>query len=253
MSSLVGYLDFVKVPHIPNDPTTGLPYVNHYTGQKGQISVVGTYNNAGAATKVMAHYLPWLDNAVVSLTIPVMPQFGGGPKVFFTAAINGCSVFIKGTAKSPTIYHAGGATYRPEPNEGAKFWRDMMKTRKDTALGKIQAEVNKTMYVTDKKDKALGTANSRLFEQWLTANPQGFTIEDVSPTGCVFGLRDSGEWKFYLQENVSIRYTSVTIALGQPPVAKSHTLVRPMQIREIFPNGNGNATVAPALSRPFKA
>ena len=29
------------------------------------------------------------------------------PKIFFTAAINGCSVFVRGDPRSPTVTHAG--------------------------------------------------------------------------------------------------------------------------------------------------
>lgn len=240
---MVGYLNFTKIAHA--DPTIGM---------RGQIDVRGSYTPD--ATKVEAHYLPWLDQAIISLTIPPMPLYGGGTKYFFTASINGCSVFIKGPPTNPTVYHAGGNTYRSDPKQGAKFWRDMMKTRADTKAGKIVAEVNKTMYVTDKKDKMLGTANSRLFEQWMTmnpalitSNPNGITIMDVAPTACVFGRREAGLWTFYLQENVSIFYTS----LGADGITRTQCVVRPMQLREVYPNGGGNAMVAPGMSRLLKA
>jgi hypothetical protein len=153
--NLVGYINFTKVPHNT---------VN--AGQKGNIVVTGSYTFDPNAVAV--HYLPWYDQKIISLTIPPMPPNGGGTRYFFTAAINGCSVFFKGTPQSPTIFHAGGKTVKPgsDPKQGAEFWREMMKTRTETKTGKTLGEVNKTMYVTDRKDKALGTANSRLFDAW---------------------------------------------------------------------------------------
>lgn len=241
LGNLVGYLHFTKISHDTVGP-----------GQKGQLAVTGSY--MADATAVEAYFLPWYDQKIISLTIPTMPTYGGGPRYFFTAAINGCSVFIKGTAQNPTIFHAGGKTVKPgkDPKDGAKFWREMMKTRTETKTGKLMGEVNKTMYVTDRKDKLLGTANSRLFEQWLKQNPNGFRIEDVSPHGCVFGRRESGLWTFFLQENVTITYTSFLRQIDGSFNEKRHSVNRPMQVTEVFPNGQKNVKVTPLLSRPLK-
>jgi hypothetical protein len=241
VGNLVGYLQFTKVPHNT---------VN--SAQKGNIVVTGSYILDPSA--VEAYFLPWYDQKIISLTIPPMPTYGGGTRYFFTAAINGCSVFIKGSQQSPTIFHAGGKTVKPgsDPKDGAEFWRKMMKTRTETKTGKLLGEVNKTMYVTDRKDKFLGTSNSRLFEQWLKQNPNGFRIEDVDPHGCVFGRREGGLWTFYLQENVTITYTSF---LPQPDgsfLEKRHSVMRPMQVTEVFPNGKKHVKVTPLLSRPLK-
>jgi len=240
--NLVGYVNFTKVPHDTVDAT-----------QKGNVVVTGSYNFDPNAVEV--HYLPWYDQKIISLTIPPMPTYGGGTRYFFTAAINGCSVFFKGTPQSPTIFHAGGKTVKPgsDPKDGAEFWRKMMKTRTETGTGKILGEVNKTMYVTDRKDKALGTANSRIFEEWLKQSPHGFTIEDVDPHGCVFGRREGGLWTFYLQENVTITYTSFVPKDDGSVVEKRHSVMRPLQLTEVFPNGQKHVKVNPLLSRPLKA
>jgi hypothetical protein len=164
-------------------------------------------------------------------------------------------VFFKGTPKNPTIFHAGGKTVKPgsDPKQGAEFWRKMMKTRTETSTGKILTEVNKTMYVTDKKNKMLGTENSRIFEAWLKQNPNGFRIEDVDPHGCVFGRREGGDWTFYLQENVTITYTSFLLQPDGSVVEKKHMVMRPMQVTEVFPNGRKQVKVTPLLSRALKA
>jgi len=240
--NLVGYINFTKVPHNTADAP-----------QKGNIVVTGSYVFDPNAVEV--HYLPWYDQKIISLTIPPMPAMGGGTRYFFTAAINGCSVFFKGTQQSPTIFHAGGKTVKPgsDPKDGAAFWRKMMKTRAETKTGKILGEVNKTMYVTDRKDKALGTANSRLFDEWLRQNPNGFRIEDVDPHGCVIGRREGGLWTFYLQENVTITYTSFLPQPDGSVLEKQHSVMRPMQVTEVFPNGKKHVKVNPLLSRPLKA
>lgn len=246
-NQLIAYLDFVKVPHNPGQAAPQ---------RTGQIMVRGDYTVNPA--KVAAYFLPWLNNNIISLTIPQMPQFGGGPRYFFTAAISGCSIFIKGTEQSPTIYHAGGTTGRPKPKAGAKFWRDMMQTHNAT-MGPNVAEVNKTMYVTDKKDKAEGTANSRKFREWLKGNVGGqFLIEDVAPTGCVMGVRTGGLWKFYLQENATITYSQ----FNRVPVNRSfqnvkvvgttNVAMRPMLFRQIFPGGTAHVKLVPDLSRLLK-
>jgi hypothetical protein len=69
-------------------------------------------------------FLPWDSKRVLKMkiedyTTPTLPAYGTGPApavaidplpnpgVFFTAAINGCSVFAIGGTRSPSVYHAG--------------------------------------------------------------------------------------------------------------------------------------------------
>jgi len=242
---LEGYLSFIKIPHANG-------------GQTGQIRVSGDYNPD--PTKVKAYFLPWQDDKIISMAIPQMPQFGGNSRYFFTAAINGCSVFIKGTQQTPVIYHAGGSTGTKKPQAGARFWQTMMQSHNATQ-GPVGAEVNKTMYVTDKKDKGLGTEHSRKFKEWLKSDQSGnYLIEDIAPTGCVMGVRTGGLWTFYLQENATITYSSFVQQPGKffgtkkvPVTGSTRVVVRPMLFREIFPNGNGNAHFNPNLTRTLKA
>ena len=195
------------------------------------------------ATKVKSYFLPWLDDTIISLAIPAYDSsqpFGSNPRYFFTAAINGCSVFIKGTPQAPVIYHAGGNTNTKNPKAGARFWRDLMQSHNQTQ-GAIAAEVNKTMYVNDKKDKTMGTPHSRAFKQWLESNQSGnYLIEDVAPTGCVMGVRNSGAWTFYLQENVTVTYSEFQRTVHRfskdtktPVSGRQRIDVRPIMFREI--------------------
>lgn len=49
------------------------------------------------------YFLPWQQNAALELTIPAG---AGGPGVFMTSMLSGCTVQVHGTAASPTITHA---------------------------------------------------------------------------------------------------------------------------------------------------
>ncbi len=253
----IGYLDFQKQSH-----KTGTEF-----DISGQIKVTGNYTPD--PTKVAAYFLPWETEHVISLTIPPMLAHRQGVPYFFTAAINGCSVFVKGTPRNPTVYHAGGKTgYEHDPKKGARFWQNLLEkhalTRSKTA-GKTQGEVNKVDYTVDKVSVSqfsaginvvtkLGTANSRLFEDWLKqTSPGDCVIEDVAPTGCVFGLRNTvGDWSFYLQENATIRYHKFTLdATGHNLVKTTRSAMRPMQVTQFYP-GRAHAQFQPNLTRVLK-
>ena len=68
-------------------------------------------------------FLPWADLNIIRLTIPVKGTSNPDPDIFFTAAINGCSVFVQGSARHPTVYHAGGVT-NYAINDAVRFWRE---------------------------------------------------------------------------------------------------------------------------------
>lgn len=42
---------------------------------------------------------------------------GEDPDLFFTGMMNGCSLFVTGSAEEPTAYHINRATYMPEKTE----------------------------------------------------------------------------------------------------------------------------------------
>ncbi len=267
----IGYLNFTKISQ-GTDPAQRLKTIiaQHATGQ---VTVTGDYSPH--PTKVRSYFLPWQTNHIISLTIPqAQPGIVGAP-YFFTAAINGCSVFFKGTPKNPTVLHAGGSTGQEgDPAAGAAFWRDMLQTHVSTA-GVYEAEVNKVDYTVDKvksktftgptgtKDKVftkLGTAHSRKFEAWLKKDySNDYLIESVAPTGCVMGIRDnSGDWAFYLQENVSVTYykfqrvkTGFFTSKKQKIDASMNVVMRPMQLTKIFP-GSGHVKFTPAMDRVLK-
>lgn len=146
----------------------------------------------------------------------------GSPNRFFTAAINGCSVFVTGAANAPTVHHAGGDTSTNGLAAQAAFWRNLM-----VGLGHVGvAEVNKEDYIKNSTVLLDGgghtTQAARDYKAWLEADYAGeLEIEDVRPWGAVIGLRDgAGNWSFYLQENASVSY--YTLAQEEAHVQEVH-------------------------------
>lgn len=209
------------------------------------------------------YFLPWKPQAMVYMTIPRQGTRVGNPTppdpdIFFTAAINGCSVFIQGDPANPTIYHCGGdpdyPTTKRDPQVAATFWRNLVINSGEQGQ-RLRGEVNKTDYVLDittTNAAEKSTASSRQYESWLKANTDDTVrIKQVKPWGCVFGIRRNGNWTFYLQENATIQYATIRkkkIALG--PLKKKievevKEVGRPMHVREIYPNGAAIVNFSP--------
>jgi len=178
----------------------------------------GEARYAQSAGKVPVYWLPWdTAGAVISLQIPANPAQPNDidPDRFFTAAINGCSIFFQGTARNPTIFHAGGSTgAQPNAAGGAAFWRGLVQ---QIIGGQADGEVNKTHYITNdaatKKDPVFGgrvltTQAAKDYKSWLKNHQKKeLEIKNVDPWGCVMGIRDANrDWAFYLQENATTTF-----------------------------------------------
>lgn len=208
-------------------------------------------------------WLPWESRRMVKIKIgaqgaPLLDSLGNAlpnPNLFFTAAVSGCSVFVRGGTTTPSIYHGGidgkladGVNgkilvrgvfnknqFKRLGGSTPAFWRqvlsgmdyDMNKGDNDLLQGTVGAnkfnrvndpvaEVNTTHYTSDKGTHT--TRNSRNFESFLKkqAKSRGRRIDVVAPWGAVFGLRNGANWSFYLQQNVLIVYTKLA---GGPPVS----------------------------------
>lgn len=63
-------------------------------------------------------WLPYQRNSTRKMTLkdkrdaPVARREGGNPRVFFTSALNGCSVFIEGSREHPTVTHVNAGEFR---------------------------------------------------------------------------------------------------------------------------------------------
>ncbi|HEU4630716.1 MAG TPA: hypothetical protein VFS08_13275 [Gemmatimonadaceae bacterium] len=188
------------------------------------------------------YFQPWdSSGAIVRLRIPPKGTTDPDPDIFLTAAINGCSVFVQGSADSPTLYHAGGDTGQSDHNQAARFWREALaKHIRDSASargrGSLAAEVNKTEYV--KTPGTVGNATTpraQEYERWLKAKLDKagrFTVTMVNPWGCVMGIRTGTTWSFYLQENATVICNIVT-----KTGVEQRCYARPMALRQIFPGG----------------
>lgn len=211
---------------------------------------------------VPVYWLPWnTAGAAIRLTIPAYSPANPGPSIFFTAAINGCSVFFQGTAQNPTIYHCGGNTGQGDDvNHAVQFWQEVVQefVAFDAARGKNKGalaaqEVNKSHYIKTpgvgdgtrplKPGEGMSTALAMQYKAFLeNANKSWLRVEQVSPWACVMGVRDAAThaWKFYLQENATVIYHQLYKSTGLIKKTKSSEtwyVARPMSLREVFPNG----------------
>ena len=175
-----------------------------------------------SADRIPCFFLPWFSKTLVHMVLPELKAGAtaghGNPDLFFTAAINGCSVFVTGGQHQPRVVHGGidgGST--PYGDDAAGFWRDLV-----LAARAANGQQKKKMYEINKKDYVnqsgirgeTGTKNSDRYKRFLDRSPAtGLQVESVEPWGCVFGIRKDRLWTFYLQENVTInryRFTPTT-------------------------------------------
>jgi hypothetical protein len=137
-------------------------------------------------------FLPWESRHLIDMTIPARRTDDDhdptDPGIFFTAAINGCSVFVRGDPSSPTVFHGGisqGQT--PYGNEPAAFWRDLLQASvAHEGVNRGFKEVNNTDYINQTGvSGGAKTARGDQYLQWLKTLPSGpFTISQVVPWGC---------------------------------------------------------------------
>ncbi len=192
---------------------------------------------ADRAGWVPCWFLPWSSGRIIKLKIPDVGasptiNFGPGidpvanPGLFFTAGINGCSVFAVGAAGNPSVYHGGitpGALTMPlQPNETTEAAWTRLLGRVGT-LAKPLGSVGKTDYVselnnpagTDDTDRVrsprgLKLKTTRLADALETTlqSKGNLTKLEVVPWGAVFGLRDpgTGSWSMTLVKNSTVTY-----------------------------------------------
>ena len=238
------------------------------------ISFDSTYDaNLG---EVPVYFLPWdSDGASIRMTIPAKGTRGQGepdPDIFFTAAINGCSIFFQGDRLSPTIYHCGGTTgfAKTQIDETVAFWEGVMGVfqQQGVALGAVaNGSVNKKHYVTDPathytEHNAIANIDIDYFTTVRAKKYKAelerkyalgkLTVMESNPWACVLGRRnDQGEWTFYMQENTTIVYSEVKRSLPNLFAGKKQTarVSRPMVTWEVFPIGKGYLSVNPGIPK----
>jgi len=270
----IRYINFITMPYRPN----ALTFEVSATAKPGWVPV---------------WYLPWQSMKMIEVSIdpvggspnaPLLePDNPNNPGLFFTAAINGCSVFVRGQSMNPTVYH-GGIDGKLNV-DAAEFWESCMAavgTLDGTKNTKLQKGINRSAYVNDPKlgVDSFKTDTSVEFEKWLKEKKAGaVTIEAVYASGCVFGIRYGRNWSFYLQKSAQVKTTRVmkeadVDTSGRNPQVKGYspateaTIVRektestywgfssrttytaemshdrPMVIQEFYPSSTGIVKVA---------
>jgi hypothetical protein len=196
-------------------------------------------------------WLPWQDRHIVKIKIldkTATPSivFGPGidpvpnPDLFFTAAINGCSVIAVGATSAPSIYHGGldGDTMAPrlanETTEDA--WQRLVGriggAKNVQGVGKSEYVAELAPTVADPNARRMNgayktTTDADNFEANLLARGN-LTNVSVSPFGMVFGLRDgAGNWALTLVKNANISYQRISVVskkrlFRSPKVTTTH-------------------------------
>ena len=244
----VAYLNFEKTPK-------GVARSMGGGKGAGTMSIDGSFT--AAPGKVKSYFLPW--NAGSGIFRLAIPEKGTAlvdddVRYFFTAAINGCSIFVKGTPRAPEIYHAGGNTgHGKDPVKAAAFWRDLMVNFSGPEA--ITGEINKMDYISNPNARSGFTQHADTFSDWLKSEAKGdLNIETIEPWGCVMGLRDlRGDWGFYLQENATIhhsKFKKVLFVQTKKKIKGTETSSsRPMLFRKFFPGGLGHVDFTPTMPR----
>jgi hypothetical protein len=236
------------------------------------------------ADRLPVYYLPWKPDKFVRMSIPAyreenVADFGIGrdhsgkssvflidpynPHLFFTAGLTGCSVFVYGDPRRPTVTHVGTQEGTPYGDDSALFWRELLLLERFQRLHHegLASEVNVDQYMGE-------TRSIGKFRRWLANRPETFTIKSICAYGAVFGIRYGSLWSFYLQECGFVdaykvvqqkqpRWQKVSPDFSLPePMLDRYTLddetvtVRkdasktiPFSVRPFFPKGGGSATL----------
>lgn len=229
-------------------------------------------------------WLPWKSKQIIKIKIPdvaTTPTIAGGggidpvpnPGLFFTAAINGCSVFAVGSARAVSLYHAG-ITGELEKALGDRFatlggtseavWQSLV--GRTTKPGKTVGEVNRSEYVAERKPGAATERDRFKTPEGNYTTHRGSTFQDflsgktdldavsVSPWGCVFGLRsDAGDWSFTLMKNATLEYFRLT---NKKRLLRSPKKVQVPEKRPAWntvrPDGSIDDAMLNALAEPYK-
>jgi len=226
---------------------------------------------------VPAYFLPWDERGgTVQMTIPAGSgtDYAKHPQLFFTAALSGCSVIVKGSASNPTIVHAGSGQL-PLPYDANKFWKDFVEhldSHPDPAIRHARSsagflsQATKSQYVAGKEvdsgkayPKTVKTTDRAIEFKRKLSEHYGDLVEvvEVIPWGAVFGIRRGSDWTFYLQENANVEYYPrrkiqqvLEYTKGAPVMLPDkwvrmmgpvHRVSRPMAVWPFYPDGSGTA------------
>jgi hypothetical protein len=216
----------------------------------------GSYLLSKKSGDTEIQFLPWMSSKIVGTDV------AGSPKIFFTAAVAGCSVFVVGSPANPTVFHAGidgmidakvyPAVQGDDPQaalekmlvgaakskDAPMFWRVLLsKLVPETLDDKDIGETNKEHYMEE------GKHGKEIYAPFLArmkdkAKTAGMTLTFSTGYGCIFGVNKGG-WKFYRQLNYVVQYTHKRHGRFQTCV--------PVSVRQFFPKGQESKELRPAF------
>jgi hypothetical protein len=172
------------------------------------------------------YFLPWCQNAATTMTIPA-----GGPAIFMTSMLSGCTVQVTGPPATPTVTHANASEKYNDGYDRMKQWLDGSTATPQQQHDGAEARANAiaTGAINNMLPAAVGTAHTvrkgdyagrvnhthlaraqRSFIDTLPAN-QALGRFDVLKLGLkpktgafVFGLRTGAQWEFWYQAAVEV-------------------------------------------------
>ena len=186
---------------------------------------------------VPAYWLPWEENKIIRTALRPSKKAKGtlkdvDPDFFFTAPLNGCSIFVEGTLQQPTVYHAnarahaGSFTTDLTKQQFKKLQQDKIEEMQRKYAAMVQAhpkesrDGSKSLYTKQAAmTDYLSRGHSPLFPSDLEEVVRAATGGKVSKIeiagkkivvsnaeGTVFGVRRKGDWAFYYQKRVRYEY-----------------------------------------------
>jgi len=231
-------------------------------------------------------FLPWAADRVVKVKLSdPRPNPTDEVRIFFTAAVDGCSVFVEGDPANPTVYHANATSYNPNNLVPAVANELILLRRQKAAL--MQARVrairqNKmtaapgttgNMRVVEHRDYAPGAVDplSNVEREriiGLTAREAGADAasigqgtaarrsgeqESIAPTvnfkGTVFGVKNRrATWEFYYQLRATVQIWLPNDGADDLTKRNNWTAQMkniPVSTNKFWPDGSGTAVARP--------
>lgn len=243
----VAYCHITAAGNVNPLPSDGSPLASYSRDEQLLVMRV-TYQPAADA--VPCYYLPWKLNQLMRMKLkpsPKHPARGPGqqilqPELFVTAALQGCSVMVSGTADQPVVAHAnaqrilgpGGEAFGGLGGAHALAVQAKEQHMKDlhtrTRIGspKEGPKIGGAYQDPIAQGYTVGGAHAReymsavdpTFESrvkklyWSRFRPKAKPYRDGKPQisveqyGTVFGVRNAGDWKFYRQSRTRVTYKS---------------------------------------------
>jgi hypothetical protein len=220
--------------------------------------------NPEITNRLNAYYLPWEPGWCVKYTIPANAR---NNSLFLTSALSGCSIFVRGPADNPTVYHCGmDAKYWDEASANKLFMDPTNRNPqvvREYNLGIRNAIQNKnahTLYelIVKQEGNFNGAVQSSDYAKGNTAcrvcrNPKSTPeLEHIhrriqrqltntrlldgadghcSGFGMVFGIKRNDDWSFYLQGGINLSIIS-------PDGLHKWVFTQPTHIQRFFPDNN---------------